>query len=127
MEKYVSRNLILWIVAAAFVGGIGLHAQERPHTASTPQRDAEMRSHCKNFDSGRVFARTELFFGTAKPDGSRVTEEEFRDFLDGVITPRFPNGLTALSGAGHFRGSSGMIQREGAVFVILLYPAGSFG
>jgi hypothetical protein len=123
MEKHLSSRLILWIIAAAFVGSIGLHAQERPYTASTLQRNAEMRSHCKNLDGGRLFARTELFFGTAKPDGSRVTDEEFRDFLDHVITPRFPNGLTALSGAGQFRGSSGMIQREGAVFVILLYPA----
>ena len=52
-----------------------------------------------------------------------VTDEEFRAFLDEVITPRFPNGLTMLSGAGQFRGSSRMIQLEGAVFVILLYPA----
>ena len=52
-----------------------------------------------------------------------VTDEEFRAFLDEVITPRFSNGLTMQSGAGQFRGSSGMIQREGAVFVILLYPA----
>jgi hypothetical protein len=53
-----------------------------------------------------------------------VTDEEFRAFLDDIITPRFPNGLTVLSGTGQFRGSSGMIKREGAVFVILLYPAG---
>ena len=31
------------------------------------------------------FARTELFFGTAKPDGA-VTDEEFRLFLDQEIT-----------------------------------------
>ena len=53
-----------------------------------------------------------------------VTDEEFRTFLDDIVTPRFPNGLTALSGTGQFRGSNGMIEHEGAVFVILLYPAG---
>ena len=39
-------------------------------------------------------------------------------------SPRFPDGVTVLSGAGQFRGSSGMITREGSNFVILLYPAG---
>jgi hypothetical protein len=53
-----------------------------------------------------------------------VTDDEFRAFLDEIITPRFPNGLTVLSGSGQFRGSSGIIMREGAIYVILLYPAG---
>ena len=56
-----------------------------------------------------------------------VTDEEFHSFLDEIITPRFPNGLTALSGTGQFRGSSGMVMREGSVFVILLYPADDKG
>jgi hypothetical protein len=32
--------------------------------------------------------------------------------------------LTVLPGGGQFRGSSGMITREAAMFVILHYPAG---
>jgi hypothetical protein len=74
--------------------------------------------------NGELFARTELFFGGLKSDGSMVTEEEFRRFLNEEITPRFPNGLTLMSGTGQFRGSSGMITREDAVLLILLYPAG---
>src|SRR5262245_54518677 len=38
------------------------------------------------------FARTELYFGTAKPEGA-VTEAEFREFVDQFVTPRFPDGL----------------------------------
>ena len=72
---------------------------------------------------GEPFARTNLFFGRAKPDGSKVTDEEFRRFLDEVITPRFPDGLTALSGTGQFRGASGTVTREDSVLLILLYPA----
>ena len=51
-----------------------------------------------------LFARTELFFGTAKPDGTAVTDEAFSTFLDEQITPRFPDGLTLLKGDGQFRG-----------------------
>ena len=71
------------------------------------------------------FARTELFFGTAKPEGV-VTEEEFLMFLDQEITPRFPDGLTLLKGDGQFRGESGEIIKEDSFLLILLYPLESF-
>jgi hypothetical protein len=72
---------------------------------------------------GDKFARTELYFGTAKPDGSAVTEEEFDLFLDQVITPLFPEGLTLVSALGQFLGSAGMIIQEDSKLLILLYPA----
>src|SRR5262245_21839447 len=68
------------------------------------------------------FLRTELFFGSAKPDGSVVTPDEFQRFLDAEITPRFPDGLTLLTGLGQFRGSNGQIARERSMLLILLYP-----
>jgi Protein of unknown function (DUF3574) len=72
--------------------------------------------------TGERFARTELFFGTAKPDGSEVSTEEFQQFVDDEITPRFPDGLTLLMGLGQFRGSSGEILQERSLLLILLYP-----
>ena len=48
--------------------------------------------------SGSVdFVRSELYFGTQKPDGV-VTDEEFFAFLDRVITPRFPGWPHAAEG-----------------------------
>lgn len=73
-----------------------------------------------------LFARTELFFGLSKPGGV-VTEQEFKSFVDGYITPRFPDGLTLLSGVGQFRDSSGTIIVEGSKVLILLYPARGSG
>ena len=72
------------------------------------------------------FARTELFFGTAKPDGGAVTEEEFLGFLDQEVTPRFPDGLTLLKGDGQFRGEDGVIIKEDSFLLILLYPLEGF-
>jgi hypothetical protein len=74
------------------------------------------------FDSDR-FARTELYFGSAKPDGTEVSEDEFALFLDQVITPLFPEGLTLVSALGQFLGSSGVIIQENSKLLILLYPA----
>ena len=72
--------------------------------------------------TGEWFARTELFFGTAKPNGSEVTIGEFQQFVDDKITPRFPDGLTLLRGLGQFRGSNGVIVQERSLLLILLYP-----
>ena len=68
-----------------------------------------------------AFARTELFFGTAKPGGA-VTEEEFRTFLDEVVTPLFPDGVTVVKANGQFRGADGVTIKEASFVLILLYP-----
>lgn len=47
------------------------------------------------------FARTELYFGTARPDGA-VTDEEFQAFIDREVTSRFPRGLTVVKAQGQF-------------------------
>jgi hypothetical protein len=71
------------------------------------------------------FVRSELFFGTARPDGV-VTDEEFSEFLDRVITPRFPDGLTLLKGHGQFTGEDGVLIKEESFVLILLYPLEDF-
>jgi hypothetical protein len=90
-----------------------------------PQRadatlDAQSRDGCPG--AAAPFIRTELFFGSNKPDGSVVSERDFARFLDQEITPRFPDGLTLLTGLGQFKGSSGVIERERSMLLILLYP-----
>ena len=84
-------------------------APEQPRTCDT-ERDRTL-----------PFVRTELFFGTAKPDGV-VTLEEFQAFLDEVVTPLFPGGLTVVTADGQFRGAGGIAIRERSYVVILIYP-----
>ena len=71
---------------------------------------------------GKPLARTELFFGLARPNGSTVSAEEFQRFVDREVTPRFPAGLTLLGGNGQFRDASGTTIKENAKLLILLYP-----
>ena len=71
------------------------------------------------------FVRTELFFGTAAPEGT-VTEAEFMAFLDTEVTPRFPDGLTLFKGHGRFTGSDGVLMKEDPFVVILLHPSDHF-
>jgi hypothetical protein len=69
-----------------------------------------------------AFQRTELYFGSARSDGPAVTPEEFQRFVDKEITPRFPDGLTLLTGLGQFRVSNGTIEKERSMLLILFYP-----
>jgi hypothetical protein len=94
-------------------------AEARPFRAPYAGGRAERRV------ASEAFVRTELFFGSARPDGTEITEEEFRGFLDEEITPRFPDGLTLLTGFGQFRDSTNTIVRERSFVLILLYPTGS--
>lgn len=55
---------------------------------------------------------TELYFGTARPGGTAVSEAEWQAFLDTEITPRFPDGLTVMEGAGQWRTRQGEVVRE---------------
>jgi hypothetical protein len=75
----------------------------------------------KRFDA-EPFVRTELYFGSERPDLPEVSPEEFEQFLDQVITPCFPDGLTLLTGKGQFRESDGQIVQETSFVLILLYP-----
>jgi hypothetical protein len=68
-----------------------------------------------------AYLRTELFFGTAKADGSTVSEAEWQKFLADEVTPRFPDGFTVLAGDGQFR-DEGKIIREKSFVLIILYP-----
>jgi Protein of unknown function (DUF3574) len=77
---------------------------------------------CKSQLNGAMFMRTELVFGMSRSSGPDITETEFQSFVDDQITPRFPEGLTVLSGIGQFKDASGTIVQEKAKVLVLLYP-----
>jgi uncharacterized protein DUF3574 len=113
--RLTTRSLLALILLAA--SGLS------PAAYARGARAAARSSVC---GQGRVaaapFVRTELFFGARKPDGGEVSETEWEAFLDKVITPEFPDGLTVLVGKGQFRGSDGVVIEERSVVLILLYP-----
>ena len=68
------------------------------------------------------WVRTELYFGMTCPDGSRVSDDDWRVFLDAEVTPRFPEGLTVVRGAGRYRGADQRTHEEPTGIVVLLRP-----
>jgi hypothetical protein len=68
------------------------------------------------------FIRTELYFGRNIPAGRTVSELDWQKFVDEVVTPRFPDGLTVLDADGQWRGKDGSTVREESKVIVLLYP-----
>ncbi len=69
----------------------------------------------------------QLFFGLSQGDGGTISEEQWREFLADTVTPRFPDGLTVISGNGQWRDSSGEVLREGSKLLIIYAPPGEDG
>jgi len=65
-----------------------------------------------------------LYFGTARPGGT-VSLTEWRAFIDEVVSPRFPQGLTTWQAAGQWRGSNGIIGREPSHVLHLVHAPGA--
>ena len=108
-----SRRTALAVFAAAAVGlGGGVAASAAPAPVVSDSQASP----------GELWKRTELYFGTTKPGGGELTDAEFTAFTDKVVTPRFPDGFTELTGRGQWRGSDGVISREKSKVIVVVYP-----
>lgn len=65
-------------------------------------------------------ARTELLFGA-----SHVGGVQWRTFLAQEVTPRFPEGLTAIEGYGQWKAPNGKISAERSRILFLWHAPGA--
>lgn len=71
-------------------------------------------------DPAVAAVRVELFFGRGISGGGEVSEAEWQAFLDGEVTPRFPEGLTVVDLTGQWRDQvSGEIVTERSKQLVL--------
>ena len=116
MRSLATMALVMWF------GSIGAASAAAPLAPPSGSTAAEGTSVSIALVPGTWFTRTELFFGSLKPDGSVVSEDAFLGFLTAEITPRFPHGLTLLTGLGQFLTAQGVMHQEPSRLLILLYP-----
>lgn len=64
-----------------------------------------------------------LYFGLTQQDGSLISQQQWQEFVDTQITPRFPDGFTVLKGDGQWQDASGAIVREQSRVLIICHPA----
>ena len=73
---------------------------------------------CHSGESAR--ALDTLYFGTASPAGP-ISTEQWRAFVEQVVSVEFPKGYTVLRAEGAWRGESGELQREDSYVVQLVH------
>ena len=116
-QGLAALTLILATTAGASTAFAASVTETQPETAGSPSE----KQFCERRLGGDFFIKTELYFGLSKPGGV-VGDDDFNEFIDTAVTPRFPDGLTLLRGRGQFRDASGTIVEEGSRLLILLYP-----
>jgi hypothetical protein len=80
---------------------------------------------CQTVHPGREWwVCTELYFGLTR-QGQVISEDQWRDFLDHQVTPRFPDGLSVLDMHGQWKDPGGAIVREPGKLLIILHPPGA--
>jgi Protein of unknown function (DUF3574) len=69
-----------------------------------------------------ALVRDILYFGRNTPGGRELSDSAWQRYVDEVLTPRFPAGLTIWDAAGQWRGASGRVERERSKVLTLLHP-----
>ncbi len=80
---------------------------------------------CQSTPTGNRWVRTEVYFGLSKPDGSLISTNDWQTFVDEVVTPQFPTGLSILDASGQWRNATGHIDHESSKVLVLLHPPGT--
>jgi hypothetical protein len=80
---------------------------------------ASSAAHCALGDTALV--RDILYFGRNTPGGVELSDSAWQQYVDEILTPRFPAGLTIWDAAGQWRGASGKVERERSKVLTLLH------
>jgi hypothetical protein len=64
------------------------------------------------------------YFGRTHGGEEIVTDAAWARFMDEVVTPAFPDGLTVMDGAGQWRGRGGAISRQRSKVLVVALPEG---
>ncbi|HEY8006562.1 MAG TPA: DUF3574 domain-containing protein [Methylocella sp.] len=74
---------------------------------------------CRN--AAKPMARLELVFGSGHESLTPASEDDWAAFVATEITPRFPDGLTVLTGYGQWRDSAGALVKETSRLLLIWY------
>jgi hypothetical protein len=101
------------VPALALAAAVLATASCRPAGATTAA------AQCAVGDTAMV--RDVVYFGRNTPGWSELSDSAWQQYVDEVLTPRFPAGLTIWDAAGQWRGASGKVERERSKVLTLLH------
>ncbi len=86
-----------WTPSTLMGGGLTCHAKSKP------------------------MERLELLFGSGRKNMNPVSDDDWAAFVAAEITPRFPDGLTMLTGYGQWRDTAGSLVKETSRLLLIWY------
>ena len=102
------------MVGALAALGLAGCATQAPKLAVSPPQP------CPN---GGYRETAELVFSRVSDDGhGGVSEAQFAKFVDGEVTPRFPQGMTVIDAQGRWAPPPGSMIRTPAKMVVIVLP-----
>jgi len=112
-----SRIMLAALLATALMTGC----------ASTATTTASMHGDATRPAESSGWIRSELYFAVGNEDGTGIIDDaQWRAFLDGEVTPRFPDGLTVLDGYGQWRfQQDGRLVRQRCKVLVVLHEDGA--
>jgi hypothetical protein len=99
----------------ALLAVVACSGRPAPMAAPVPPVNAA----CAVGDTAMV--RDVVYFGRNQPGGGTVSDPDWRRFLDEVVTPRFPSGLTVVDATGQWRGQTGVVEQERSEIVTVFH------
>jgi hypothetical protein len=124
MNKFFRKHILVLALILGPVSPPATYAEDQTGVLNSAQPFAQnVAENQERVAAFEPFARTELFFGTDRENDAPISDQDWQGFLDSVITPEFPDGLTVLTGLGQFKDSNGVTIQEKNFLLILLYTA----
>jgi len=77
---------------------------------------------CATHSGGERAVADSLYFGTAIRGGGEVRPREWQAFIDEVVTPRFPQGISSWQAAGQWRNRAGRVEKEPSHVLLIVHP-----
>lgn len=71
-------------------------------------------------DDSNTWTRTELYYGAGRFPVDPAREARWESYVNEVVTPRFPEGLTILEGTGQWRVKEGQTPRRSRTRILIL-------
>ena len=82
---------------------------------------AVLLTGCVDFRGEAPLIAARLYLGQSNAAGP-IPPQQFDEFIDTVVTPKFPDGLTLLPASGRWRAPDNTLVRERTVVLELIYP-----
>jgi len=109
------------VVLAAALAGCGTHRPVSTNAAAAPTLAGDPAHPGQT----QGWVDTQLYFGLGPADHPEqgISETKWREFLDGEVTPRFPDGLSVLDVYGQWQGKNQTTpERLHTKMLVILYP-----